>query len=226
MQRPKLGRGSLTVFPMNSFPVVWAVSPMNPNFFPTKSITELKRRQSLWSCRSTSFQAAVLSEECVDERPDLPWVRLRHLEAHSLAVLWLALLKANETAKLVTTLARFQGLTSIRVPSRSPATKKWTESCSSTPFCFGIAYFLHVKYPRSPLNAPKIWSCSCVCNTNQSMAICRSRSIPTPTSVIFTCGEKLHQSTNLPTFHCICRTVVACSWAGGSAWTSGSHTTE
>ena len=60
---------------------------------------------------------------------------------------------------------------------------------------FGIAYFLPVKYPRSPLNAPKsLILCSCVCNTNQSKAISRSRSIPTLTSGIFTCGEKLHQT--------------------------------
>ena len=94
------------------------------------------------------------------------------------AVLWSGSFHSspNETAKLLTTLARFQGLTSICVPSRSPATKKWTESCSSTPF-FGIACFL--KYPRSPLNAPKsLILCSCVCNTNQSKAISRSRSTP------------------------------------------------
>ena len=56
VQGPKLGRGSLTGFPMNSFPEAWAVSPMNPNFFSSsKSITQLKRRQSLRGCRSTSF---------------------------------------------------------------------------------------------------------------------------------------------------------------------------
>ena len=61
----------------------------------------------------------------------------------------------------------------------------------------------------------KVWSCV-ICNTHQSKAISRSRSLPTLMSDIFSCGEKLHRSTHSPTFqrlhHCICRTVVACSW--------------
>ena len=112
--------------------------------------------------------------------------------------------EANETAKLLTTLARFQGLTSIRVPSRSPATKKWTDSCSSTPLFLELPIFSTWNIRAVLKTLQKVWSYSCVCNTNQSKAISRSRSIPTLTSGIFTCGEKLHQSTNLPTFHCIC----------------------
>ena len=53
--RPKLGRGLLTGFPINSFQEVWAVPSMNPDFFSSSKWTT-KRRQPLRSCRSTSFR--------------------------------------------------------------------------------------------------------------------------------------------------------------------------
>ena len=117
---------------MKSFPEVWAVPPMNPNFFSSsKSITQLNRRQPLRGCRSTSFRFG-----------SCPFWRAREWEvwptchecakgiwSRSHAVLWSGSFHSspNETAKLLTTLARFQGLTSIRLPSRLSAKKKWTD---------------------------------------------------------------------------------------------------
>ena len=92
----------------------------------------------------------------------------------------------------------------IRVPSRLPATKKWTESCSSTPFFWNCLFSpREIPAQSSAWTLQKVWACICVCNTNQSKAISRSRSIPTRMRGIFTCDEKLHQSTNLLTFQCI-----------------------
>ena len=120
------------------------------------------------------------------------------------------------------------GLNSMRVPSRSPATKKRTESCSSTPTFLNCLFELHmtnrffstvhVKYPRSPQNAPKKFGSAAPFETQTNPKLSLDPGllgIPTLKSGIFSCGEKLHQSTNLLTFkrlhHCICRTIVPCS---------------
>ena len=159
---------------------------------------------------------------------------MRKIWTSSHAVSWSVSFKARVLTKrrnsLQHSLTFRPGLKSIRVPSRSPATKKRTESCSSTPSFLNCLFELHmtnrffstvhVKYPLSPQNAPKKFGSAALFETQTNPKLSLDPGlpgIPTLTSDIFSCGEKLHQSTNLPTFqrlhHCICRTGVA--WSGG-----------
>ena len=137
-------------------------------FSSSTSITQLGRRQSVRGCRSTSFRLG--SCRFRRAREWAAWPAMSALKAlictRSNVVLWSGSFHSspNETAKLLynTILAHFQARSffDIRVPSRSPATKKRTESCSLTPFFWNCLFELHNKFfsawnIRSPQKAPK-----------------------------------------------------------------------
>ena len=140
MQRPKLGRGSLTWL-SNELPSRSLSCVSDESQFLLQQVDHAIEETPVTS----KLPFDVLSGSCPFWRALVwaAWPAMSALKAFGAvrAALPSCGWEANETAKLLTTLARFQGLTSIRVPSRSPATKKWTDSCSSTPLFLELPIF-------------------------------------------------------------------------------------